>query len=124
MTKGIKVLYIDDEPVNVQLFEIIFSRKYAVLSGSSGFDGLKILENNPDTSVIISDMKMPGMSGIEFVLKAKEKFPDKNYYILTGYDITEEIQTAINNGLIRNHFKKPFNLDKIESSINEAARFN
>lgn len=118
MEKEIKILYIDDEPVNVQLFEMNFSRKYSVITGYDGFEGLNLLENNPDISVIISDMKMPNMNGIEFITNAKKMFPNKKYFILTGYDITDEIQTAINTGLIIRYFKKPFNMKEINLAIN------
>ncbi|WP_319500415.1 response regulator [uncultured Draconibacterium sp.] len=112
-----KVLYVDDEPINLQLFEINFSKKYEVYIAPNGSGGLDILDKHPDISVIISDMKMPGMNGIEFIEKAKEKFPNKRYYILTGFEITPEINSALETGLILQYFRKPFNSKKIEAVI-------
>lgn len=118
----IKVLYVDDEPINLQLFKINFSKKYEVLLAENGLVGMEQLENNPDTLVIISDMNMPHMNGIEFIKKARSKFPDKQFYILTGYDITEEIQKALESGLILKYFRKPFNLNEIELAINQEVK--
>jgi len=114
-----KILYIDDEKINVQLFQINFSRNFEVFIGCSGKDGLLLLDNNLDIEVVVSDMKMPEMNGLEFIELAKEKYPDKRYYMLTGFDITDEIQDALNNNLILKCLKKPFNLNEIEKILNE-----
>ncbi len=62
-------------------------------------------------------MKMPEMNAIEFITLAKKEFPNIAYYILTGYDITQEIAEALNNKLIFKYFRKPFNLKEIEDAI-------
>ena len=114
-----KILYVDDEFINLQLFEINLSRKYCVYTACDGLVALDILEKNPDIKVVISDMRMPIMTGIEFIKKAKTKFKTIKYYILTGFDITQEIEEAINSGLIVKYFRKPFNLDEIDGEINK-----
>ena len=120
MEKKVKILYVDDEPVNLMLFEINFSKDYIILTAENGFSGLEKLDTNPETLIIISDMKMPNMNGIEFIKKAKEKYPDKKFYILTGYEITNEIQDALESGLILKYFNKPFNIKEIDSEIKNA----
>lgn len=120
MEKKIKILYVDDEPVNLMLFEINFGKKYTVLTAESGFSGLDIIAQNPELFIIVSDMKMPNMNGIEFIKKAKEKYPNKKFYILTGYEITNEIQNALKSGLILKYFSKPFNIKEIDSEIKKA----
>jgi len=119
MSKKVKIIYIDDEEVNVMLFQINFSVNHEVHTGYSGSEGLKLLEEHPDIKVIISDMKMPEMSGIEFIKKAKEKYPEKKFYILTGFEITPEIQDALKSSIIHRYFRKPFNMQEIEKAINE-----
>jgi two-component system, response regulator, stage 0 sporulation protein F len=114
------LLYVDDEPINLKLFVINFKDKFHVLTAGSGFEGLTVLKSTPETHVVISDMKMPGMNGIEFIMRAKRDFPDVYYFILTGFDITEEIADALKEGLIQKYFRKPFNLKQIELSIQEA----
>lgn len=117
MEEKIKVIYVDDEEVNLTLFEMNFSDNYTILLGFSGFEGLQLLDDNPETKIIFSDMKMPNMTGIEFIQKAKAKYPDKIFYILTGFEITDEIKKALDDGLIHQYFKKPFNLKEIEKAI-------
>ncbi|MEE4197915.1 MAG: response regulator [Bacteroidales bacterium] len=114
------ILYVDDEPMNLKLFEINFSKKFNVITALSGNEGLKVLaEKHHVVNVVISDMKMPGMNGIEFIKKAKSDYPDIKYFILTGFEITEEIAEALNNNLIQSYFQKPFNMQEIEESIFE-----
>ena len=121
MTSKTKILYVDDEPINLRLFEINFSKKYEVHSASDGYQGLELLATNPEILAVISDMKMPGMSGLEFIRKAKERFPSKKYYILTGFEITPEIKAAIDNGLILKYFRKPFDPKEVEKTIEAGA---
>jgi len=113
------LLYVDDEPINLKLFALNFKNKFNVLTAESGAEGYELLKKNPHTSVVISDMKMPGMNGIEFIKLAKKDFPEISYFILTGFDITEEIADALNERLIHKYFRKPFNMKDIESSIME-----
>ena len=113
------LLYVDDEPINLKLFALNFKNKFNVLTAESGAEGYELLKSNPHTAVVISDMKMPGMNGIEFIKLAKKDFPDISYFILTGFDITEEIADALNERLIHKYFRKPFNMKDIESTIQE-----
>lgn len=117
---NITILYVDDEEINLLLFERSFSKKYNVLSAESGEAGLEILEKNENIDVVISDMRMFEMNGIEFITLAKQKYPEKIYFILTGFVFGEEIESALRNKLITNSFSKPFNQEQIESAIHEA----
>ena len=114
-----KIIYVDDEMLNLQLFQINFRAKYDVVIANDGYKALDLLEANTEAEIVISDMRMPGMNGVEFINKAKAKYPDKKYFILTGFDITEEIKEALDSGLILKHFRKPFNIQEIENTISE-----
>ena len=122
MNEKPKILYVDDEIVNLQLFELVFSNKYEVFTAENGLKGLELLDNNHSVSIVISDMKMPLMNGIEFIQKSKAKYQKISYFILTGYEITHEIQEALNLGLIVKYFRKPFNKSEIESEIELALK--
>ncbi len=87
--KQAKLLYVDDEIINLQILEINFKEKYQVFTAQNALDGLEIINENPDISVVISDMRMPLISGIEFIKMARAKYPKISYYILTGFDINE-----------------------------------
>ncbi len=112
-----KVLYVDDEPINLKLFELNFNKKYEVITANNASEGLDLLEKKADIIIVISDMKMPEMNGIEFIRNAKFKYPDKKFFILTGYEITSEIQSALDEGLILKYFSKPFNFKEIDGAI-------
>jgi len=120
MSEKVVVLYVDDEPINLMLFEKNFVRTYTVFTAESGYKGLEKLSNNPAIKIVVSDMKMPGMNGVEFIRKAKNKYPAIEFFILTGYEITEEIADALNEKIISKYFRKPFNMHEIDSAINEA----
>ena len=120
MSNKIQLLYVDDEPINLKIFELTFSSKFKVKTALSGFEGMTILENNPEIKVVVSDMRMPKMDGLEFIRKSKELYPNIIFFILTGYEITDEISDALDNNLINKYFKKPFNIKEIESSVENA----
>lgn len=117
MSDKYSILCVDDEPINLMLLERNFISKFNVFTAGSGFDGLNILKSNPDIAIVLSDMKMPGMNGLEFINIAKKQFPAIIYIILTGFDITEEITKAINEKVIHKYFQKPYNIKEIESAI-------
>jgi len=113
------ILYVDDEPINLRLFSLSFKRKFNVLTAASGDYGLIMLKEHPSVKAVISDMKMPGLNGIEFIRLAKSDFPAISCFILTGYDITDEISDALNTGLIHKYFRKPLNVLEIEKALRE-----
>jgi len=116
----ISILYVDDEQINLDVFKFNFRNIYTVYTAHSGVEGLELLKNHSAISVVISDMKMPGMNGLEFIKKAKITHQNIVFFILTGFDITVEISDAINEKLIHKYFRKPFNIREIEASIQDA----
>ncbi|WP_167608367.1 response regulator [Maribellus sediminis] len=112
-----KILYVDDEPLNLMLFRANLSKKYEILTAESGITGLEIIRNTCDICAVISDMRMPYMDGIEFIKASARIKPNISYYILSGFDISDEIQEALDSMLIRKYFRKPFNLKEIDKEI-------
>lgn len=112
-----KILYVDDEVINLMLFEAILESEYEVITAENGFKGLETIEANKDLKVIVSDMKMPEMNGVEFITKAKQRYPHLVFYLVTGFETTDEIQAALDSGLITKYFKKPFNMKEISKEI-------
>jgi two-component system response regulator (stage 0 sporulation protein F) len=117
MNDTITLLYVDDEPLNLQLFAYNFKSMFDVRTAESGDAGLEMLRKEPSVSIVISDMKMPGMNGIEFIKKAKELSPNIICFILTGFDITDEILFALQEELIHQYFRKPFSMKEVEKAI-------
>lgn len=111
------ILYVDDEPTNLMLFEALLEDDYTVLTAMSGAHGLEIINERNDIQVVFSDMKMPGMNGIDFINKAFNILPNIPYYIVTGFEINNEIQNALDTGIIQKYFKKPVMMDEISKEI-------
>ena len=111
-----KLLYVDDEHLNLMLFEANLKSIFDVIIAENGVQGLELINKNTDINIVISDMRMPEMNGIEFIKKAKDYLPNANYYILTGYGMTSEIKEALDNQLILKKFNKPFDINEV---INE-----
>lgn len=108
MSDKIKLLYVDDEVMNLQLFKFNFQKYFDIVTGLNASQGIKELINNPDTKIVITDMRMPGKSGLEFIKEARSEFKDVQYFILTGYETDVEIRNAINQKWVEQCFKKPF----------------
>ena len=111
------LLYIDDEEINIFIFERTFSMYYNIITSLSGEKALKILDDNK-IDIVISDMRMPKMNGLEFITDARIKFPNIGYFILTGFDFNVEIELALKNKIIEECFKKPYNVELINKTLN------
>ena len=117
MGKETKLLYVDDEEINLLILAKRLGKKFKVLTADSGQKGLEILHNNSDIEFVISDLKMPGMSGLEFINEAKKHFNNKKYFILTGYNSNEDVQKALDSGLIQQCWVKPADFNDVEKSL-------
>jgi response regulator RpfG family c-di-GMP phosphodiesterase len=104
----IKVLYVDDEKFNLVGFKSAFRRTFDVYIAESGAEAMSILEENPDMSVIISDQRMPKMSGTEFFHTIKNKYPFAVRILLTGYTDMNDLVDAVNQGNIYKYLNKPW----------------
>ncbi|MFH1488289.1 MAG: response regulator [Pseudomonadota bacterium] len=117
-----KVLVVDDEPVIRDLFESALSREpYVILSAASAEDALEILDHEA-VDVVISDEKMPGLSGSEFLVLVREKYPDTIRIVLTGHPCIEAAIRSINQGEIYRFFTKPCNVIDLAFTIRQALR--
>ena len=117
MSNKPKILYVDDEELNATVFQLTFSKKFEVITADSGLKGMEILNNEPDIEFVISDMKMPVMSGLEFIRKIKNGCKNIPCSILSGYQQSPEILNALENGEIVDYLMKPFNKGAIEQLI-------
>ena len=101
------VLCVDDEEgILHSLKRLLRKEDYRLLTSSSGAEALKILEKN-DVHLVISDQRMPQMSGTEFFAAVKERYPDTIRVILSGYTDVDSITESINKGHVYKFFLKP-----------------
>ncbi|MBV1877316.1 MAG: response regulator [Pseudomonadales bacterium] len=116
----VNILFVDDEPEILSSLNRVFrSEKFKVFNAQSGEDGLKIVQQET-IQLVISDMRMPGMNGAEFLGKVADQWPETIRMILTGYaDIGTTIQ-AINEGQIDAYISKPWKKDDLLQTVNLA----
>ena len=117
--KKISVLYVDDEENNLFSFKAVFRVKYQVYTAISGDEALKILGEKP-IEIIITDQRMPNMTGVEFLERVIEKFPDPMRLLLTGYADMNAVVDAVNKGKIFHYLSKPWNEEELDITINRA----
>lgn len=117
------ILYVDDEESNLRIFKNTFRKKYNVVTALSAMEGLKILENKK-IDLILSDQRMPGMSGIEFLKLAFEKYPDLNRILITAYSDYDILKDAVNEIKIFQYVEKPWNEDDIQGTIDSAIKIH
>ena len=115
----IRVLFVDDEENNLKAFKATFRRDMEVLVASSGPEALNLLEKE-DVHVIVSDQRMPGMSGSEFLAIARERHPRAMRMLLTGYADLEAVVSAVNQGGIYAYTTKPWDENDLKLRIQQA----
>jgi GAF domain-containing protein/class 3 adenylate cyclase len=115
-----KILVVDDEPDNLDLLYRTFHRQFKVLRAESGPAALKILENQGEVAVIISDQRMPYMSGTEFLSLTATQYPDTIRIILTGYTDVEDLVEAINSGKVFKYVTKPWDDEELKAVVRQA----
>lgn len=115
-----KLLVVDDEPDNLDLLYRTFHREYRVLRAENGPDALEILAKEGDVAVIISDQRMPLMSGTEFLSLTASQYPDIIRIILTGYTDVDDLVEAINAGKVFKFVTKPWNADELRVVVRQA----
>jgi PAS domain S-box-containing protein len=113
------VLYVDDEHINLSGFELLFRKKFNIITASSGLQGLEILASQP-IHVVVTDQRMPDMNGLDFLKKVKNKWPDLKNILLTAYDDAVVVKEAINKVGIFWYVDKPFDPDQMEQIIHNA----
>lgn len=115
-----KLLVIDDEIDNLDLLFRTFYRDYQVLRANSGLEALEILEQHGEVAVIISDQRMPIMSGTEFLSQMAVKYPDTMRIILTGYTDVEDLVEAINTCKVFKYVTKPWEEVELKNVVRQA----
>jgi len=117
-----RILYVDDEVINLELLQLTFMNDFKVLTASSAKEGLRMLELNPDIHVLISDLKMPVMNGLDFIKVVKQIDPAKVCMLLTGFMESDVMLEGFNKELIFRYLMKPWEKDHLTETIREALK--
>ena len=114
------LLIVDDEPsILTSLGRELRDQDYHLLTAGSGAEALQILAER-EVPVILSDYRMPGMSGVEFLTRARALWPDSVRMVLSGYADIEAISSAVNRGNIYKFLNKPWESDDLRATIADA----
>ncbi|HEX8556521.1 MAG TPA: HD domain-containing phosphohydrolase [Pyrinomonadaceae bacterium] len=116
-----KILLVDDEPANLRLLERLFRRDYGVLTAASGEDALRLLSQH-DVALVITDQRMPGMTGVELLVRTADMRPHMVRIILTGYTDMGALEDAINRGQIYRYVTKPWDNDDLRLTVAQALK--
>ena len=114
-----KIMIVDDEPVNLRTLERLFRQDYQVVTAPSGAEALALLAQH-DVALLISDQRMPAMTGIELMMKTVALRPQMVKILLTGYTDVSALIDAINSGLVYRYMTKPWNNDDLRLTVSRA----
>jgi len=109
----------DEENITSALVRLLRRDGYRILCANSGEAGLALLAQNK-VGVIISDQRMPEMSGVEFLSKVREAFPDTVRIVLSGYTELNSVIDAINRGAVYKFLTKPWDDELLRANVEEA----
>lgn len=116
-----KLLFVDDEMANVRLLERLFRHDYNCLTASSAEEALELL-NQHEVAVIITDQRMPSMTGVELLKRSADRRPHMVRILLTGYTDLEALVEAVNCGLVYMYVSKPWNNDDLKLRVSRAVQ--
>lgn len=112
------VLYVDDEPLALETFKAQFSEDFSIATAENAEEALAYLEKN-EVSILLSDQRMPGLSGVELLARVKEIHPDIIRMLITAYSDMDVVVEAINSGNVYRYVSKPYNEDEIRNTIRQ-----
>jgi response regulator RpfG family c-di-GMP phosphodiesterase len=115
------ILVVDDEPEMLYSLQGLLRRNFNVYTANSGADGLKILQDH-EIHVVMTDQRMPEMTGVEFLQRLNGKHPEAIRVIFTGYADTQAVIDAINQGNVFRYVSKPWDPEELTRTLNEAGR--
>ncbi len=117
----LSMLIVDDEPQILESLSQIFDLDYQVFSATNGKDALDMLQRLPEVAIVISDQRMPGMRGSEFLKHVRHIYPDSMRILLTGYADLEAVLESVNIGEVFRYVRKPWQPETLKSIVSLAA---
>jgi response regulator RpfG family c-di-GMP phosphodiesterase len=114
------LLVVDDEQDVCDSVHDLLRREFKVLKARSGAEGMKLLKDN-EVHIIMTDQRMPQLTGVEFLNKIRLGHPQAVRMLFTGYADIDAIIAAINQGHIYKFLRKPWQPEELEEAVREAA---
>ena len=119
-----RILIVDDEEAILETMTFTFMDLYEVLTTADPTKAISILEENQPVSVVITDQRMPGLTGVELLKQIYEKFPDTVRIILTGFADSDATIEAINDGHIYGYINKPWEPEELKAIVRRASELH
>jgi len=116
-----KLLIVDDETPNIRVLERLFRDDYYCLTASSGEEAMKLLDQH-DVAIIVTDQRMPQMTGIELLKRTADRRPHMVRILLTGYTDIDALVEALNCGLVYMYVSKPWNNQDLKLRLSRAVQ--
>jgi adenylate cyclase len=117
------ILYVDDEEQNLTSFRAAFRRYFTIHTASTARQGLEIIRHTP-IHVIVTDQRMPEMTGVQFLEAVIPECPDAVRMILTGFSDIDAIIKAINTGRVYRYITKPWNEAELKMTLEKALEYH
>ncbi len=117
-----KILFVDDEEISLLNFRMIFQDRYEIITTLSGEEALEKFQNTENIGLVISDQRMPGISGVELLSTIYESNPETIRVLLTAHSQVEYVLDAINRGQIYQYILKPWNTNELKAIIERAKK--
>ena len=115
------LLAVDDEPAITASIADQLHRRYHVLTAGSGEEALATLRTEK-VSVILTDQRMPGMTGVDLLARVAEEVPDVTRLLVTGYSDIEAVVRAVNEGKVYYYLSKPWRPEVLEGLVSQGVR--
>ncbi len=121
MSEPAKILCVDDERDMLQALRRVFmDENFTILVAPDAAEGLRLLAAEPEIKVVLSDYRMPGMNGVEFLREVSQRWPAKIRLVLSGYAEAGSVIAAINEGKIYKFIAKPWNDEELCQTVRKA----
>lgn len=119
----LSVLYVDDDALNLRVFEANFGRRLPTILCGSPTQALELLEQRrSEIGVVLSDQRMPGMSGVELLEQARTLAPEARRMLVTAYADMQAVVDAVNRGQVTRYFVKPWDRADLLAALEEGLR--
>src|SRR4051812_27839372 len=115
-----KILIVDDEPHTRDALIRTLNKDFEILIASNGGEALQVLEKAPDVTIVVTDERMPGISGIELLSQIKNAYPKIIRVILSGQIELEDMMSAVNLAHVHRFIMKPWDNSALRLQLQEA----
>ncbi len=119
MGKKYNILYVDDEPDNLLAFRSVFRRFFNIFTANGAKEAIELVKQH-DIDLILSDQRMPNMTGVELLERIMDDYPQIQRFIVTGYSEMKPIINAVNTGKVSKYIMKPWNVEELKQTLEQA----